>query len=151
MDTIWFSPMADTLLKMTAAGTIQLLTTEFTRIRIPILIDDGTLKEKLVLFTSPDRTMVSAVSSRVCDPMDAIGHFKYNTPIVLCIVGNANTVVKVELHSRGAIVRHYDIPLVFNGRNSRFAIPQELDIGSNTYYATSFDANIPQKKTKHFA
>lgn len=151
MDAIWFSPMADTLLKISAAGTIQLLTTAFTRIRIPILIDEGTLKEKLVLVTSADRTMVSANSGRICDPQNAIGQFKYNTPIVLGIVGNVNTVVKVELHSRGAIVRHYDIPLVFNGRNSRFEIPQELDIGSNAYNAASFDADIPQKKSKRIA
>lgn len=147
----FFSPMADTLLKISAAGTIELLTTAFTRIRIPIVLDGETLKEKLVLVTSADRTIVCANSGRICDPTNAIGQFKYNTPIVLGIVGNVNTVVKVEIHSRGAIVRHYDIPLVFKDRNSRFEIPQELDIGSNAYNAASFDADIPQKKSKRFA
>lgn len=150
-DCIWFSPMADTLLKISVAGTVELLTTGFTRIRIPILIDGETLKEKLVLVTSADRTIVCAKSSRVCDPNNAIGQFKYNTPIVLGIVGGVNTMVKVEIHSQGAIVRHYDIPLVFTDRNSKFEIPQELDIGSTTFNAASFDADIPQKKCKRFA
>lgn len=151
IDSIYFSPMADTLLKISAVGTIELLTTAFTRIRIPIVIDGETLKEKLVLVTSADRTIVCANSARICDPKNAVGQFKYNTPIVLGIVGNVNTVVKIELHSRGAIVRHYDIPLVFKDRNSRFEIPQELDIGSNAYNAASFDADIPQKKSKRIA
>lgn len=81
IDCIYFSPMADTLLKISPAGTIELLTTAFTRIRIPIVIDGEMLKEKLVLVTSADRTIVCANSARICDPKNAIGQFKCNTPL----------------------------------------------------------------------
>lgn len=57
----------------------------------------------------------------------------------LGIVGNVNAVVKVELHSRGAIVRHYDIPVVSKDCNYLFEIPQEHDIGSYAYNAASFE------------
>lgn len=153
IDCTWFSPMADVLFKISAAGTIKILTSAFTRIRVPIVVDvvGATMKEKLVFVTSADRTMVCANSSRMCHPINAIGQFKSNTPIVLGIVGDVNTVLHVEIHSRGAYVHHYDIPLVFTDREGKFKIPEELDIASSKFNAASFDADIPQKKSKRFA
>lgn len=75
----------------------------------------------------------------------------FDTTDITVFSKRTNTVVHVEIHSRGAIVRHYDSPLVSMDRDSKFKIPQELGIGSSTFNAASFDADVPQKKSKRFA
>lgn len=150
-DCYYFSPMADTLFKITRIGTIELLTTGFTRIRIPIVVEvvDGTtkiFKEKMVLMTSHDRTIVCANGSRHIDPANGLDVFKHNTPLMLCIEGNASTTVKVEVHSSGAKVHQYNIP--YRVRENRFQIPSELDVSSKGFKLNMFDADLPQKNQK---
>lgn len=156
-DGTYFSAMADTLFKITTAGTIELFTTGFTRVRIPIIVEEMigsaiTYKEKMVLMTSCDRSIVCLNGSRYIDAKNALDCFKHNTPLVLCIRGNAGTAIKVEVHSSGADINRYEIPLVKDGKGeNRFKIPGELDIASKGFTPKSFDADLPQKKPRRNA
>lgn len=150
-DTKFFSPMSDTLFKISGTGKIELLTTGFTRIRIPIVIEEVNgpkkiFKEKMVLMTSHDRTIVCAKGSRLIGPVDGPDGFKHNTPLILCFVGNADVNFKVEIHSRGANVDRYEIPYRV-GENS-FQIPRQLDVASKGFNLNMFDADVPHKKQK---
>lgn len=149
-DGIYFSPMSDTFFKIEKNGTIQLLTTGFTRIRIPIIVEimNGalkTFKEKMVLVTSQDRTIVCAKDNRNMDPANGIVMCKHNTPLMVCI-GNTNTTVKLEVHSRGANLRVFEIP--YRAGQNGFQIPSGLDISSKVFNLDHFDADLPEKKQK---
>lgn len=148
-DANYFSPMADALFKISASGTIELLTAGFTRIRVPIIVEEQSggakiLKEKMVLITSQDRTVVCAKGSRQIDNKNALDVYKYNTPLMLCIVGKAGAAVQVEVHSSAVNVQRYAIPWVM-GENT-FRIPRELDITTKEFQSSRFDADVPQKK-----
>lgn len=156
-DGNYFSSMADTLFKIAVTGTIELLTTGFTRVRVPIVVEEvagrtKTYKEKLVLVTSYDRTIVCAKGSRCVDAKNALDGFKHNTPLMLCVVGYAGATIKVDVHSSGANVHCYEIPLV-KDRNGeiRFEVPAELDIASKGFTSNTFDAVLPYKKPKRNA
>lgn len=140
----FFSVMADTLFKVSASGTIQLLTSGFTRIRLPIVVEGQSLTERLVLMTSQDRTVVCARSSRQIDNKNALDVYKYNTPLILCIVGKVGAAVEVEVHSSAANVQQFKIPWVM-GENA-FHIPRELDVTTKEFESSRFDADIPQRK-----
>lgn len=150
-DGNYFSPMSDTLFKITTTGTIELLTTGFTRVRIPILVEEVNgstkmFKEKMVLMTSHDRTIVCAKGSRYIDPAKGLDMYKHNTPLMLCVIGNAGATVKVDVPSRGVNVDRYEIPYHI-GENS-FQIPRQLDVASKQFNFNMFDADLPQKKQK---
>lgn len=153
-DGKYFSQMADTLVKVTATGIIELMTTGFTRVRVPIIVEEGagpkkTYKEKLVFMTSHDRTIVCAKGSRAIDAKTVLDGFKHNTPLVLCMMANAGATIKVSVHSSGAIVNRYEIPLV-HGENGedRFEVPADLDIASKRFSPNTFDAVLPVKKAR---
>lgn len=152
-DGFYFSRMADTLFKISKSDQIELFTTGFTRIRIPIVVkEDGRtniFKEKMILMTSADRTIVCANGARQINPNNSFDTFKHNTPLVLCIAGDIGHTVHVEVHSSGANVNRYQIPwLIDENRADRniFQIPRELDIASKVFDLNQFDADLPQKK-----
>lgn len=144
-DGLFFSPMSDTLFKTKVTGQVELLTTGFTRVRIPIIIeDDGIFKEKLILISSHDRTIICAKGSRHVDPAKEPHAFKYNTPLMLCIKGDAGAALKIEVHSRGSNINRYEVPY----RKGSFEIPHHLDVSSKVFNLNMFDADLPQKKQK---
>lgn len=150
-DTIFYSPMSDTLFKviiMGNSGRLEVLTTGFTRVRIPIVVEvkgpANVFLEKVVFITSQDRTVVCAKGSRHIDPANALDSLKYNTPIMVCIDGDADAGIMVDVHSRGSNVHHYEIP--YTGK--AFGIPNQLDVASKAFNSSLFDADFPLKKKR---
>lgn len=93
--------------------------------------------------TSHDRTIVCVKGSRPIDPASGFDMFKHNTPLMLCIKSNADTTVKVDIHSRGKIDR-FNIPY----RDTSYQIPHQLDVASKGFKMNMFDAVLPQKMQK---
>lgn len=140
-----FSPMADVHFKFVSQTKIALKTTGFTRIRLPVVVEDikKTLTERIVFMTSHDRTLVAASSSRSVNLSNILTDFEHNTPLVLVQSGSAK--FSVEVYSDGNIHK-YDINI--DADKKKFAIPDELNVRSNNFTMKLFDANFPYKKMK---
>lgn len=144
--TEFFSGMADTLFTFESPSKVVIKTTEFTRIRIPIVIQESNNRyiEKLVFMTSHDRTVIVAPGSRVVNNANILNDFKHNTPIALFVTGQ-NFDISVTAHSGGNI---FMSEVVFDRISKKYKIPQELYVKSNNFVAKIFDANLPFKKMK---
>lgn len=138
-----FSSMADAFFKFDSDLQVSLLTTEFTRLRIPIVVENT---ERIVLVTSQDRTMVAAKSSRLVNETNVLSDFEHNTPLVFNISGGKDTSVIIEIHSSGFKVNTYEIE--YRQREKKFIVPDELDIKSNKFELNLFDAVMPAKLLK---
>lgn len=143
-----FSGMADTQFKFASQSQVELRTTRFTRIRVPIVIPDGNGRndnfyERIVFMTSHDRTIVAANSSRVMHQSHLLADFEHNTPLVLQIPCAGKLLVTV--HSGG---RTYEYAVDVNADGKKYAIPDELGVKSTNFTPKMFDAELPMKKLK---
>lgn len=139
-----FSGLADCHFKFISHRQIELKTTGFTRIRLPLVTQEanGTLTERLVLITSHDRTAVAVKSSRVVSQANILADHEHNTPLVL-ILDSACATVSVDIYSGGC---SYQYVITFDGK--KFKIPDDLNIASNDFVPKLFDAEFPFKKMK---
>lgn len=139
-----FSPAMDALLKFEANGKkLSVLTTGFSRLRVPILICEGNamFTEKLVLLTSHDRAVIAAHGSRVVDLRSVLDGFEHNTPLVLCLHGDQKKDFSIDVYSSGGQKDAFE--LVF--KNGRYVIPSALDVKSKQFSPKPFDADLPKK------
>lgn len=139
-----FSEICDAYFKFEANNKLELLTTEYTRIRVPIVIEDdlGKLTEKLVLFTSSDRALVCAKGSRRIFEDNAIGDHEHNTPLVVYMLHSPFD-LEIKVHSAGGRVNTFHI--AYEANEKKFRIPGELDVKSSQAAPMKFDAGLPSK------
>lgn len=139
-----FSQMADVHFKFVSESKIELTTTGFTRIRLPVFVRDknGAYTERLVIMTSHDRTIVAANSSRPVNQANALTGFEHNTPLLL-LVQDGSTMVSVDVHSGGNIDTYK-----MHSIGEKFVIPNDLDVKAQTFVPKLFDAEFPAKKLK---
>lgn len=120
------STMTDSYFKL-ERRTITLSSTNFSRIRIPIFVEDELdsllYYERLVLMTSYDRTLVAAKASRPIRGADVPADYKHNTPIVLCISGNKEANISIKVYSGTDILVH---DIRFDPKKQKFEIPNVL-------------------------
>lgn len=133
------SPSCNSYFLFTSENEIVVKTTAFPRIRLPIAVKKSFEKpeenaiEKCVLLTSPDRTVVAAMSSRMISP-------EHNTPLVLCFSEQENIGISLEVHSSGRNIDTFKI--VYRKEVGKFNIPYQLDIKSTKFAAKTFDADL---------
>lgn len=77
-----FSAMADVQLKFVSRTTLELKTTGFTQIRLPVAVKEQkgpseTYTERIVFMTSGDRTLVAANSSCVVHQSSIAAEFEH--------------------------------------------------------------------------
>lgn len=139
-----FSGISDAYFQFESYDKVVLMTTAYTRIRVPIVIEDdpGKLTEKLVLFTSPDRALVCARGSRRIFEDNATGDYEHNTPLVLYML-NSPFNLNIKVHSAGGQVNTFRIP--YQGSDKKFSIPDQLDVKSPQMVHMKFDATLPSK------
>lgn len=117
------SPMADAYFKFDSDSKVTLLTTGFTRLRLPIvLMEKSALVEKVVLMTSHDRAVVAAKSSRQLNEVNVLGDSEQNTQLVFQVSGD-DLGFSVEVHSAGQKVNIYKIE--HDKRNNSFVLPKK--------------------------
>lgn len=143
---VLFSSASDAYVKFTSNTEFVLLTTGFTRIRLPFIVHESSnqLVEKLVLFTSRDRTIIAAMGSRPVTEESVLGDFGHNTPLVLYSTdgGNPSLTVKVYSVQNRSMVHQ----IGFNQQKKVYMIPNQLDVKCNRFQAMDFDAPLPKKK-----
>lgn len=147
----FFSSMADVYFKFESSTKVILLTTGFTRIRLPIVVaikkgSTTIFMEKLVLITSQDRTIVAAHSSRQVDESSVLNQFEHNTPLVFIIPSKQDAKLTVNIHSAGPKVDVHEIE--YHDRVGKYVVPDILDIKSTAFVPKPFDAKLPLKKAK---
>lgn len=151
-DMKFFSSMADAYFKFESSTKMVLLTTGFTRIRLPFVVDSNSepimYMEKLVLMTSQDRTIVAAHSSRQVDESNMVGEFEHNTPLVLIISGGEDTALTLNIHSVGPRMDTHEIG--YRRQDKKFVVPTALDVKSSKFVPKPFDAILPSKKPKQY-
>lgn len=141
--------MADSYFNFISENEIVLLTTGFTRIRIPIIVtkNRGSKEvhtEKLVLMTSYDRTIVAAIGSRVLPDTTSIPRdVAHSTPILLYVAERDDFSIAIETHSAGGMKCKFDIP--YEKELKKFKVPSELDVKSKQFQPREFDADIPTR------
>lgn len=142
-----FSGTADVLFKFASQSLHVLKTTGYTRIRLPVIVREknGGFRERIVFFTSHDRTLVAANSSRVVNQLNFLNDYEHNTPLVL-LLSNGCKKLSVEVNSGGKTYKH-DINTTDDG--AKFSIPDDLQIKSNNFSPKLFDAELQLKKSKH--
>lgn len=138
-----FSDMADSYFKFESDRVMAVMTTGYTRIRLPIIVeDDGdTSKEKLVLITSTDRAIVAVNGARTIAENNYIGDYEHNTPLVLSMKNPIG--LSIEVNSAGGNTRTFEI--AYRQDIKKFQIPAELDIKSKNVPSMAFDAPMPTK------
>lgn len=143
------SPMSDTYFKFVSHSQVTLLTTGFTRIRIPIIIHEVSQggheiwTEKLVLLSSHDRTMVAAKGSRQVSQRNVLNGFEHNTPLIIHVINSENPSVAITLYSAGQTLTH-EIP--YNRRDKKYTVPSQINITSQQFVPMEFDAPTPKRK-----
>lgn len=139
-----FSGMSDSYFHFESNKKLVLMSTEYTRIRVPIVIEDepGKPTEKLVLFTSSDRALICAKGSRRISENNALGDHEHNTPLVLYILESPFSLA-IKVHSAGGCENTFQIE--YQQDEKKFEIPAELDIKSKQSPSMTFDAALPSK------
>lgn len=139
-----FSGMSDSYFHFESNKKLVLMSTEYTRIRVPIVIEDepGKPTEKLVLFTSSDRALICAKGSRRIFENNALGDHEHNTPLVLYILESPFSLA-IKVHSAGGCENTFQIE--YQQDEKKFEIPAELDIKSKQSPSMTFDAALPSK------
>lgn len=142
-----FSGMADVHFKFVSPTQLELKTSGFTRIRLPVVIEEKngqaiTLTERIVFMTSHDRTIVAAKSSRIVNRSSVTTGLEHNTPLVLRLERTCAR-LHVNIHSGGRI-HHYAVEV--DGK--KFKVPEELNVTSNNFTQKLFDADVAIKKFK---
>lgn len=146
------SPMSDTYFKFVSDRKFELLTTGFTRIRIPFVIHEVTraqekLTEKLVLLTYHDRTIIAANGSRQVTLATVLDNaFMHNTPLVLHIQAGDSPSLWLKIHSANHHIMEHHI--TYEQTTQKYMVPSQLDVKSRQYLPNEFDAPIPKKKNK---
>lgn len=143
-----FSSNSDTFFVFESPSQVSLYTTRFTRIRIPLVLQDTfnsvkTYTEKLVFLTSLDRTILGAHSSRQVNPNNMLQGFEHNTPLVLFFSMREDPSIKLDIYSGGGIMRSYDLD--FNRDSKKFLIPPQVNVNSHNFVPMAFDAEPPTK------
>lgn len=140
---VLFSAMADTFFKFETAQQISLLTTGYSRIRVPITVQDkrsNQLTERLVIMTSHDRAIIVAKSTRpIIDPV-TIEH-EHNTPLVIHMLEKPCNVA-IQVHGAGGKLANHEI--MYHEERNKFKVPDELDPKSKVVSMT-FDSELPLK------
>lgn len=139
-----FSAMSDSYFNFETAKKLVVMTTAYTRIRIPIAIQTGAEYpiEKLVLMTSCDRALVCAKGSRRIIDNNFVGDYEHNTPLAL-IMRDGPFNMALTVHSAGGRVNEFEIP--YDTDENKFAVPAELDVKSPQSPVMLFDATLPSK------
>lgn len=139
-----FSGMSDTYFKFESDRKVLLMTTGYTRIRLPLIVQDGPelFTEKLVFMTSYDRAVVAARASRPVNESTVLDEHEHNTPLVLFALKKPIN-VSMEVYGAGGKRQLYEIAY---GRGNQFVIPPELNILSAKRSLMTFDALPPPKK-----
>lgn len=137
------SEMSDSYFKFESDKKLIVMTTGYTRIRLPLIVEDetGTLKEKLVLITSTDRAIVAVNGARTIVENNYIGDYNHNTPLVVYMKNPSD--LSVEVNSAGGNVRTFEI--AYRKDTKKFQIPFQLDIKSTNVPSMAFDAPLPTK------
>lgn len=107
---VLFSSMADTYFKFETAKKIALLSTGYTRIRLPIVVEENPIQltERLVLMTSHDRAIIAAKSSRQINEHSIGSEYEHNTPLVLYMLEKPGNIM-VTVHGAGGMVQYHEI------------------------------------------
>lgn len=140
-----FSPMSDSYFKFESNTKLMVMTTGYTRIRLPIIIEElpGIFIEKLVLLTSPDRTIVMAKCSRRIFEHNVVGDNEHNTPLVLYMTGNGSD-FSIDVCSAGGAVNTFAVE--YQHDEKKFKVPAALDVKSTQSPPMTFDAVLPIKR-----
>lgn len=140
-----FSAMSDTFYKFESNKKVVLLTTGYTRIRLPVIMEDssGIFMEKLVLLTSIDRSIVAVKGSRPVTKFTMLDGYEHNTSLVLC-ADNKKANFSVEVHGGSQRVLKYEI--IYNQATKKYIVSDQLDAKSKQYSLMAFDAPVPKKK-----
>lgn len=138
---------ADSYFKFESNKKVILSTTGFSRIRIPIIIQEtnGSVisnMEKLVLLTSHDRTIVAAKGSRHVNYQNVLNDFEHNTPLVLYALSK-DAGVSIDVYSSGGMINSYQI--AYSKATKKFEVPRDLDVKSTIFSLKEFDAVIPKR------
>lgn len=142
------SGMADVLFKFKSQSVIDMITTGFSRIRVPIIVceKNGSYIERLVFMTSHDRTVVAASGSRVVNPSNILKDYEHLTPLVLFL---ADGCAKFSIHvNSGGKIHNFDIGVTPISGGAKFNIPDDLDVKSRNFMPKAFDADFSSKKMK---
>lgn len=139
-----FSAISDSYFHFETAKKLVLMTTTYTRIRIPIVIqtDQNSAVEKLVLLTSSDWAVVCARGSRKIVENNFVGDFEHNTPLSLYMLESPFDLA-ITVYSAGGRVDSSQI--LYQSDEKKFAIPNELDVKTPQSPIMSFDAALPMK------
>lgn len=141
-----FSGDADVHIKFMSPTTLVIRTTRFTRIRLPVVINDAyaSYTERLVLMTSHDRSLVAALSSRVVQESNILTDVEHNTPLVVMLPG-ACADLTVEVNSGGQF-HNYTIKATRDGK--KYEVPDDLNVTSKHFKPMPFDAKFPARKRR---
>lgn len=138
-----FSPMCDSIFKFELNTKVVFSSTGFTRIRLPVLVEEHGLTEKIVFMTSHDRTLIAALGSRVVNQDIVPENFVHNTPLVLRVSGNEGASLTVDVHGRDRMEHH-----VISFKSNKYDIPKEFDLKYGNFNSNLFDAVLPNVKNK---
>lgn len=139
-----FSAMSDSYFHFETAKKLLVMTTAYTRIRLPIVVqtDPEGPVEKLVLMTSSDRAVVCVRGSRRIVENNFVGDYESNTPLVLCMLESPFNIA-LTVYSAGGRVDTFQI--LYRSNEKKFSIPAELDVKSPQSPVMAFDAALPSK------
>lgn len=142
-----FSSMSDAYFKFESSSKLIVMTTGYSRIRLPIVVQEGLDSiERLVLFTSHDRAILAALGCRTIVNENYFGDYQHNTPLVLHTLQNPSDLT-VEVHSAGGRINAFKI--AYRRDKNKFEIPLELDVKSKHFPPMTFDAPQPIKMKRH--
>lgn len=148
------SPMGDVYFKFISDCKFELMTTGFTRIRVPIVVHETTkvekeavLNEKLILLTSHDRTLVAAMGSRQVTLETVFDDaFLHNNPLVLHNSPDSDPSLFVKVY--GVNNREMSHLIPYKEASHKFEVPDQIDVRSTKFLPFEFDAAVPKKKKK---
>lgn len=144
-----FSAIADVYMKSASRMQVSLLTTGFTRVRLPIVVAEEvgretTLTERLVLMTSQDRTIVAANSGRIVSAENAVKGYEHSTPVVLYLHHDRNEDASLMVEVFGTGGQYIRYPIEY--RQKKYTIPTDLDVHTKTFKPNPFDADVKSKR-----
>lgn len=138
---------SDSYFRILSSQKIALMTSGFTRIRIPIVVEGALNIEKIVLMTSLDRSMVAANGSRIVSRDNILKDYEHNTPLVLYMIGKQDLGFSVSVYSIGGKTTVFDVE--YDARENRYVIPRDLDVKAKRYTPCEFDAAFNAKPKRN--
>lgn len=122
--------MADCFIRFESNNNFLVKTTDFTRIRIPIVFkylegDSIFYKEKLVFVTSIDRTLMAARANRDYNPNDDIEPGLSQSTVLVIGLKACVPNIKISINVSG---KSEQFEISFNETTQKFDIPGDIDM-----------------------